>query len=78
MSYLPCSDETTCKKGACQTPISRGIAMEQPGAHGDGLDDRVVPGAIRSGLYRPSAVGPMEEKKAMLSYLAAHAGLVRW
>ena len=38
------------------------------------LADRVVPGAMMSGLMRPSVVGPMDEKLAMFSHrAAAHA-----
>ena len=36
-----------------------------------GVEETVVPGATMSGLNLPSVVGPMEEKYARLSYLAA-------
>ena len=36
-----------------------------------GVEETVVPGATKSGLNLPSVVGPMEEKYARLSYLAA-------
>lgn len=35
------------------------------------MEETVVPGATMSGLNLPSVVGPMEEKYARLSYLAA-------
>ncbi len=36
-----------------------------------GVAETVVPGAVMSGLKRPSVVGPMEEKYARLSNRAA-------
>ena len=40
-----------------------------------GVTETVVPGEVRSGLNLPSDVGPMDEKYARLSNLAAHRGI---
>src|SRR5579859_691449 len=56
------------------TPARCGAAMEVPLSSltlpSGQVEGIFTPGALRSGLMRPSSVGPREENEAMLSWLS--------